>query len=102
LVEPCVPFHPELVPASGGPRQRLAGWVTDPRNPNLARATVNRAWALLFGRPLVEPVDDLAAATEVHPALIALADDFAAHGYNLHRLIRDIAATEAFRLDSAD
>jgi hypothetical protein len=101
LVEPCVPFRPELVPESGGPRRRLALWVTDPRNLNLARATVNRVWALLLGRPLVEPVDDLAAATEIHPALIALADDFAAHGYDLHRLIRIIATTEAFRLDSA-
>ena len=61
----------------------------------------NRVWALLFGRPLVEPVDDLAAAAEIHPALIALADDFSSHGYDLHRLIRIIAATEAFRLDSA-
>ena len=46
-------------------------------------------------------MDDLPAAGELHPALIALADDFAAHGYDLHRLIRVIAATEAFRLDSA-
>ncbi len=102
LVEPCVPFHPELLPDSGGPRHRLAVWVTDPRNPNLARATVNRVWALLFGRSMVEPVDDLAAASEIHPALIDLADDFAAHSYGLHRLIRVIAATEAFRLESAD
>ena len=101
LIEPCVPFHAELVPATGGPRERLAGWITDPRNPKLGRATVNRVWALLFGRPLVEPVDDLAAAAEIHPALIALADDFLSRGYDLHRLIRVIAATEAFRLDSA-
>ena len=67
----------------------------------MARATVNRVWALLFGRPLVEPVDDLPAAGELHPALVLLADDFAAHGYDLHRLIRIIAATEVFRLDSA-
>src|SRR5262249_30549374 len=63
--------------------------------------TVNRVWALLFGRPLAEPVDDLPAAGELHPALSLLADDFAAHGYDLHRLIRTIAATQAFRLDSA-
>ena len=97
VVEPRVPFLAELLPATeaGGPRDRLAAWVTDPRNPNLARVTVNRVWALLFGRPLAEPVDDLPAAGELHPALIALADDFAAHGYDLHRLIRVIAATEA-------
>ena len=101
LVEPRVPFRSELVPSSGSPRHRLATWITDPRNPNLARATVNRVWALLLGRPLVEPVDDLAAAAEIHPALIAIADDFASNGYNLHRLIRVIVASEVFRIDSA-
>ena len=72
-VEPRVPFLPELLPAPR-PAARATGsprWVTDPRNPNLARATVNRVWALLFGRPLAEPVDDLPAAGELHPALLA-------------------------------
>jgi hypothetical protein len=101
LVEPCVPFCGELRPAAGGPRAQLAAWVTDPRNPNLARVTVNRVWALLLGRPLVEPVDDLAAAAEMPPALVALAEDFTAHGFDLQRLIRVIAATEVFGLDSA-
>jgi hypothetical protein len=103
VVEPSVPFLPDLLSGNetGGPRDRLAGWVTDPRNPNLARVTVNRVWALLFGRPMAEPVDDLPAAGELHPALTILADDFSAHGYDLQRLIRIIAATEAFRLDSA-
>ena len=102
LVQPRVPFRPECLPDSGGPRQRLAAWVTDPKNPNLARATANRVWALLLGRPLVEPVDDLAAATEIHPALSPIAEDFVSHGYDLQRLIRVIVATEVFRLDSAD
>ena len=75
--------------------------MTDPRNPNLARATVNRAWALLFGRPLVEPVDDLDSIGDPPRVLELLADDFVAHGYDLRRLIRVIAATEAFQLDSA-
>jgi hypothetical protein len=100
-VEPHVPFCPELLPAKGNPREQLAAWVVDSRNPNFSRATVNRVWALLFGRPLAEPVDDLRAAGELHPALGRLADDFAAHGYNLHRLIRTIASTEVFGLDSA-
>lgn len=100
-VEPRVPFCPELLPDKGNPREQLAAWVVSSKNPNFSRATVNRVWALLFGRPLAEPVDDLGAAGELHPALSLLADDFAAHGYNLHRLIRTIAATQVFRLDSA-
>ena len=61
----------------------------------------NGVWAVLFGRPLVEPVDDLPTTGDLPPALELLAADFSAHGYDLHRLIRIIAATEAFRLDSA-
>jgi hypothetical protein len=100
-VEPAVPFCPELRQSSGSAREQLAAWVTNPKNQNFARATVNRVWALLFGRPLAEPVDDLPAAGDLHPALAQLADDFASHGYDLHRLIRIIAAAEVFQRDSA-
>ncbi len=99
-VAPCVPFRPELKPDSGSPREQLAAWVTDRRNTSFSEATVNRVWALVLGRPLAEPIDDLPAAGKLHPALDLLAADFAAHDYDLHRLIRIIAATEVFRLDS--
>jgi Protein of unknown function (DUF1549)/Protein of unknown function (DUF1553) len=99
-VAPCVPFRPELKPDSGSPREQLAAWVTDPRNTSFSQATVNRVWALLLGRPLAEPVDDLPAAGQLHPVLDVLAADFAAHDYDLHRLIRVIAGSEVFRLDS--
>src|SRR5262249_1074036 len=42
-----VPFLPELLPEHGPRRQRLAEWVTHPKNEYFARATVNRVWALL-------------------------------------------------------
>ncbi|MFO0951309.1 MAG: DUF1549 domain-containing protein [Isosphaeraceae bacterium] len=100
-VEPKVPFHPELLPVGGNRRQRLAAWVTHPKNEAFSRATVNRVWALMFGRPLVDPVDDALAAEETPEALAILADDFARHGFDLRRLIRAVAATEVFRLDSA-
>ena len=68
-VEPRVPFRPDLLPATGTPREKLAAWLVEPAGtPNLSRATVNRVWALLFGRPLVEPVDDLPAAGEAPAA----------------------------------
>jgi hypothetical protein len=100
-VEPGVPFLKELLPSDGTRRQRLARWVTDPRNAYFARATVNRVWALLFGRPMVEPIDDLASTGDVPPALAALADDFVEHHFDLQHLVRVIAATEAFQRDSA-
>ncbi len=100
-IEPRVPFLADLDPKSGTRRERLSRWVTDPRNPHFARSTANRAWALMFGRPLVEPIDDLAVAGEPPAALKLLADDFAAHGFDFRRLIRSVALTEAFARDSA-
>jgi len=101
-VAPAVPSRPELLPAEGPPRDRLAAWVVHPENPHFARAVVNRAWALLFGRPLVDPIDDLPSVAEAPPALDLLAEDFKAHGGDLRRLLRAIASTEAFRLESTD
>jgi len=101
LVKAKVPFAPELLPAGGPLRERLAKWVTHPQNRAFARATVNRVWALLYNRPLVEPVDDIPLEGPYPPGFEILAEDFVAHGFDLHRLIRLIAATEVFQSDSA-
>ena len=98
-VAAAVPLRSDLLPETGTRRERLAAWLTDPRNVRPARATVNRVWALMFGRPLVEPVDDI--PDEPPAALRLLAEDFAANGFDLRRLIRNIAAAEVFALDSA-
>ena len=100
-VEPRVPFLAELCSQEGTRRLDLAEWITDRRNPYFARAIVNRTWALLFGKPLAEPVDGMSPSGDVPPALALLADDFVQHDYDLQYLIRTIAATEAFQLDSA-
>jgi hypothetical protein len=101
VVAPSVPFDAELLPESGTRRERLAAWVTHPQNRSFARAAVNRMWALMLSRPLVEPVDNIEADVAAPAALDVLAEDFAAHGFDLRRLIRVIASTEVFRLDSA-
>lgn len=99
--EPAVPFQPELLREHRSARQRLADWVTHPENKAFARAAVNRFWALLFGRPLVEPVDNLRLDEPLPAALDLLAEDFVAHGYDLRRLIALIASSRPFQLDSA-
>lgn len=101
VVPPRVPFAAELLPADGTRREQLAAWVTHPQNPYFAKAVVNRVWALLLGRPLVDPVDNLEPADDHPPALTILADDFVRHGYDLRRLIRVIVRTQVFRMDSA-
>ncbi len=100
-IAPRVPFLPELLPAGDlSRRDRLAGWLTDPRNPYLAKATVNRVWWILAGKPLVAPVDDLGSSAS-NTIVDLLADDFSKSGFDLKRLIRNIVQTRAYRLDSA-
>jgi hypothetical protein len=96
-ITPAVPFAEELLPTAGNHRDRLARWLTSRDNRAFARATVNRVWAMMLGRPLVEPMDDIPTGDDVPTALDRLADNFAAEGYNLRSLIRTIAHTEAFR-----
>lgn len=100
VVPPGVPYAPEALPAGGSRRQQLAAWVTSPQNPYFSRAIVNRVWALLTGRPLIAPVDNVETDGPPPAVLQLLADDFTAHGHDLRRLIRLIAASDAFARDS--
>jgi hypothetical protein len=100
-VHPEVPFKQELLTNDGTRRQQLARWVTDPRNEYFARATVQRTWALLFGRPMLDAVESMDAQEKPPRPLVLLARDFATHNYDLRRLIRVLAATDVFRMDSA-
>jgi hypothetical protein len=100
VVQPAVPFKQELLPADGTRRQQLANWATDPRNEYFARATVQRTWALLFGRPMLESIESMDSLEKPPKPLVILARDFATHNYDLRRLIRVIAATEVYRMDS--
>ncbi len=101
VVPPAVPFDAGSLGDAARRREHLARWVTSRENPYFAQAIANRVWTLVFGQGLVEPVDDLEADPRVSGVLEVLADDFRAHGYDLRRLIRVIAATRAFGTDSA-
>ncbi len=101
-VPTAVPFDDHLLDDGGlvSRRARLARWVTHPKNKAFARTAVNRIWALMFGRPLAEPIDEIPLHGPFPPGLSLLADDFASNGYDLHRLVRIIAASRVFGLDS--
>ena len=84
--------------SAGNARATFADWLTDRENPYFAKAIVNRLWKGMMGRGLVEPADDLRATNPAtHPALLdQLADDFAAHGYDLRHTLRLIAQSDAY------
>lgn len=84
-------------------RNVLAAWITSPSNPYFARNAVNRTWAALLGRGLVEPLDDLSASSrsEHAPLLDELARAFAESGFDLSRLTQAIVASQVYQLSSA-
>jgi hypothetical protein len=75
-----------------------AEWLS--RSPLFARMQANRVWYHLFGRGLVDPVDDFRASNPAsHPEVLeALAKDFAENGYDLRHLIRTIMRSRIYQL----
>ena len=65
----------------------LAEWIV--AQPNFSRTIVNRMWGHMFGRGIVDPVDDFRSTNPpTHPELLdELARDFAGNGYDLRRLL---------------
>ena len=100
VISTKVPWMPELMPEKGPPRSRLADWITAKENKTFARTLVNRFWALLFNKPLITPVDDIPLEGPFPPGMELLAEDFIAHDFDLHHLIRVITATRVFEASS--
>jgi hypothetical protein len=86
----------------GDAREALWRWLSRPDNPFFSRNLVNRVWAHYIGRGLVEPVDGFSVANPPsnERLLDALARDFAAHGYDLRRLERQILLSRTYQLSS--
>jgi hypothetical protein len=83
-------------------RPTFAAWLTAPKNPYFAPAAVNKLWANFFGRGLVDPVDDLRPGSKsTHSELLkALADEFAASGFDQKHLIRCVCNSTAYQRTS--
>jgi hypothetical protein len=101
---PAVPRVPRGPPLAEGraPLDVLAEWVTAPDNPYFAACWVNRLWQALFGRGLVEPVDDLRATNPAsHPRLLKrLAEDFVAAGYDLRHTLGLLVRSAVYQRQS--
>ncbi|MEQ1825527.1 MAG: DUF1553 domain-containing protein [Pirellula sp.] len=102
--EPAIPRLPgdTDLAIDGDHRERLAQWLTDSQNKYFAKATVNRLWKSMFGRGLVEPVDDLRETNlPTHPALLdRLATDFIANEFNIRHTLKLIALSQTYATSS--
>ncbi len=80
-------------------RNELANLVTSPRNRFFAKNLVNRVWADLVGRGIVDPIDDFSDNNPPsHPkTLDYIADEFVASGYDLKTLVRLIVSSQVYQ-----
>lgn len=80
-------------------RVPFVGWLTQPDNPFFARVEVNRIWAHLLGRGIVDPVDDFRSSNPPAngPLLDALAQEFVRSGYRRKQIIRLICNSQTYQ-----
>ena len=99
--------YPELGDVDDkAPRTRrmaqLADLLVKPENGRFARTIVNRLWAALLGRGIVEPLDDMDQEPWSQDLLDWLATDFVAHGQDLKHTLGVIVSSRAYQLPSVD
>jgi hypothetical protein len=68
----------------------------------LTRTLVNRLWAKFMGRGLIEPVDDMQQTAWNQDLLDWLAEDLAAHHYDVKTTIARILTSRAYQLPAVD
>lgn len=103
-VLPPRPFFgtaPEIGPTDD-PRERLVDWMVADEQGYFAKVAANRLWAALFGRGIVDPVDDLRATNPPSnaPLLDALAVEFRRLRFDQKAMLRSIATSQVYQLDS--
>ena len=81
-------------------RLGVAQWLLQDQNPLTSRVTVNRFWARLFGRGLVETEEDFGTQgmLPTHPLLLDwLAVEFRENGWSVKKLLKTIVMSKTYR-----
>lgn len=94
-IDSIIPF-----PQMGSGRLAFAEAIAHPDNPLTARVMANRIWHYLFGRGIVETVDNFGLQGKLpsHPELLDyLAIRFIENDWSIKHLIREIVLSETFQ-----
>jgi hypothetical protein len=81
----------------------LAAWLTDPRNPLVARVMVNRIWHYNFGTGIVATPGDFGrmGSRPTHPELLDyLSANFVENGWSIKKIQRQILLSNTYQQSS--
>ncbi|MEO1980801.1 MAG: DUF1553 domain-containing protein, partial [Fuerstiella sp.] len=81
--------------------QQLAAVMTSPKNGRFSRTIANRLWHRLMGHGIVHPVDAMHTQPWNADLLDFLANDLVEHKYDLKKVLRLIATSQAYQSQSA-
>ena len=80
--------------------KQLADFLVQPKDGRLYRTLVNRVWAQLMGRGIVDPVDVMDNVPWSQDLLDWLASDFVADGHDIKKLLFKILTSRTYQLPS--
>ncbi len=101
--KPAAPSFPYQYadPASGAAsrREQLARWVTSKDNQYFSKSYVNRLWGYLFGRGIIDPIDDIRAGNPpTNPELLEkLTSEFVNGGFDMQHVLRTICKSRTYQ-----
>lgn len=98
---PKFPYPVKFNAAASTPRrEQLAGWITSADNSYFAKSYVNRLWGYLFGRGIIEPIDDIRASNPpTNPELLDyLTQEFLQSGFNTQHVVKLICNSRTYQL----
>ncbi|MCX6217514.1 DUF1549 domain-containing protein [Spirosoma sp.] len=80
--------------------KELANFMVQPKDGRLYRTVVNRIWAQVMGRGIIEPVDVMDNDPWSQDLLDWLASDFVTNGYDIKKLMYTILTSKTYQLPS--
>jgi hypothetical protein len=101
--KPWLPRFGEIDVADNADRRAaLVSWMGHPDNPYFAKMEINRILSYLFGRGVVEPVDDFRESNlpSNERLLEALAKDFINSGYDRKHILKTILRSRTYQRSS--
>jgi hypothetical protein len=102
--EPDFPYdHADTPGDERSRREQVAYWITSKENQYFAKSYVNRLWGYLFGRGIIEPIDDIRAGNPpTNPELLdRLTREFIDSGFDIQHILRLICKSRTYQLSIA-